>query len=165
MKDKVSRVIDFLAAWLPRRSAAYFFLFIIWVVTLWFLSAGNPAPENGPEIPHLDKVAHFGYFFGGGGLLAGWLGLRREIKFSGGFLWGVFITVVLAGCVIGRLDEYHQSFTPGRTGNDTGDWMADILGTAAGAWVMLASMLPRIFRLKLGSCADDHAEIVANTLD
>ena len=54
------------------------------------------------------------------------------------------IVVIVVGFVIGRLDEYHQSFTPGRTGNDNGDWLADILGSIGGAWVMLVSVLPRL---------------------
>lgn len=37
------------------------------------------------------------------------------------------------GGLVGIIDEYHQTFTPGRTGNDLGDWIADILGSIAGA--------------------------------
>lgn len=145
MRDFISRVIEFCAVWLPKKPAAYFFLFIVWLVTLWFLSAGSHVPKDGPEIPHLDKVMHFGYFFGGAGLLTGWLGLHRRISMPEGSLWGVFVIVVIVvGFVIGRLDEYHQSFTPGRTGNDNGDWLADILGSIGGAWVMLVSVLPRL---------------------
>ncbi|BDS06096.1 hypothetical protein NT6N_11360 [Oceaniferula spumae] len=165
MKDQLSRVIDFLAARLPRRSAAYLFLFIIWAVTLWFLSEGNPAPESAPEIIHLDKVAHFGYFFGGGGLLAGFFGLRSQVKMPHRFPWAVFFTVLLIGTVIGRLDEYHQSFTPGRSGNDNWDWLADILGTAAGAWVMLISVIPRLVSRVDRQIDGGDTEIVANSLD
>ncbi len=102
-------------------------------------------PKEGPEIPHVDKVAHFGYFFGGAGLLAGGLGIQRRVKTPSSSLWGVFLLVVIVvGVVIGRLDEYHQSFTPERTGNDTGDWLADILGAFGGAWVMLKAVLPAL---------------------
>lgn len=131
--------IDFIAARLPRKPAVYFFLCLVWVVTLWFLSAGNPAPKDGPDIPHLDKVAHFVYFLGGGAALAAALGLRWENGSAG----RIFLIVLVVGCVIGRLDEYHQSFTPGRTGNDTGDWIADTLGSAAGAWLVVIFLLPR----------------------
>lgn len=145
MKDFLSRVIDFCATWLPKKSVAYFFLFVVWLVTLWFLSAGNPGPKGGPEIPHIDKVVHFGYFFGGAGLMAAWLGLREQIRKPTRTVWSLFAVVVLViGCLIGRLDEYHQSFTPGRSGNDMGDWLADILGAIVGAWVMLIHVLPRL---------------------
>ena len=55
--------------------------------------------------------------------------------------------VTLVGSVIGRLDEYHQTFTPGRSGNDYGDWLADTLGAAAGAFFVLLIVLPRIRHL------------------
>jgi len=166
VRKTFSKVIDFLAARLPRKPAAYLYLFIAWMVTLWFLSEGNPAPKSGPKIIHLDKIAHFGYFFGGAGLLAGYLGLKQRLKMPHGTLRIAFIVVViLVGFVIGRLDEYHQSFTPGRTGNDNGDWLADILGAATGAWVMLTSVLPRLIKRQKRVLTGSDTEIVANTLD
>lgn len=136
----ISGALDLIAAWLPRKPAVFLCLTIIWVVTLWFLSAGHPAPKNAPSIPHLDKLAHFIYFLGGGAAMAAFAGLK----------WGemsrkyIFLGVLLICCVIGRLDEYHQSFTPGRTGNDTGDWVADTLGGGAGGWLTAFLLLPRM---------------------
>lgn len=145
MQVFLSRVIDYCATWLPRKSVAYFFLFVGWLVALWFFSAGNPSIKSGQEIPHIDKVLHFGYFFGGAGLMVAWLGLSHRVRAFNWPSWCLWLIVVLfAGCLIGRLDEYHQSFTPGRSGNDTGDWLADILGATAGAWVMLICVLPRL---------------------
>jgi VanZ family protein len=137
-----SRVYHFIATRFPRKPVVYLCLFGIWGLTLWFLSAGNPAPKNGPEIPHVDKLAHFLYFSAGGALLTT-VGLvfwpifknrRRRL----------FVLVALMCSVIGRLDEYHQTFTPGRSGNDTGDWLADTLGGAAGAVFVLFLILPGI---------------------
>ena len=120
----------------------YLCLFGIWGLTLWFLSAGNPAPKNAPEIPHLDKLAHFLYFSAGGALLTTfglvfWPDLKNRRRV-------LFVLVALMCSVIGRLDEYHQTFTPGRSGNDTGDWLADTLGGAAGAVFVLFLILPGI---------------------
>ncbi|MCP5535303.1 MAG: VanZ family protein [Akkermansiaceae bacterium] len=140
----VSGFCDLIVARLPRRPAAYFLLFFTWAVTLWFLSASNPAPKDGPDIPHLDKVAHFLYFFGGGALLAAFGGQ----KWPGVSRTRLFLVVALICCVIGRLDEYHQGFTPGRSGNDTGDWLADILGGVSGALAVIGLILPRIRRDK-----------------
>lgn len=165
MKDRFSKVVDILAARLPSKPAAYLFLLLVWLVTLWFLSEGHPTPENAPSFLHLDKIAHFGYFFGGGGLLAAWLGLRQRMKSPDRPLRNVFFIVLLAGCVIGRLDEYHQSFTPGRSGNDGGDWLADILGAATGAWVMLCLVLPRLVARQNQAAGRGDREIVANSLD
>lgn len=144
MLKQVSGSLDYFVARLPRKPAAYFFLFLAWAITLWFLSAGNPGPKDGPDIPHLDKVAHFLYFFGGGCLLAAYVGL----KWSEASSRRLFIVVALICCIIGRLDEYHQGFTPGRSGNDNGDWLADILGGASGVLAVTWLMLPRISDLK-----------------
>ena len=137
-----SRVYHFMATRFPRKPVVYLCLFGIWGLTLWLLSSGNPAPQNGPEIPHLDKLAHFLYFSAGGVLLAT-LGLvispllrsRRRLLFA-------IVTLVCSG--IGRLDEYHQTFTPGRSGNDTGDWLADTVGGGAGAAFVIFLVLPGI---------------------
>jgi len=135
-------VIDFFVTWLPKKPVAYFFLFLTWNVALWFLSERTPDPKEGPDIPHFDKIAHFGYFFGGAGILSACLGLWRRVKVPEQFLWVIFaIVVLIVGVLIGRLDEYHQSFTPGRSGNDNGDWLADILGAATGSWIMIKCML------------------------
>jgi VanZ family protein len=37
--------------------------------------------------------------------------------------------------VVGVADEFHQSFVPGRQGNDPFDLMADILGSLCGSLV------------------------------
>ena len=71
--------------------------------------------------------------------------------FYGGLAGGIFVIVflslvrgsgnhrplilatVLLLAVVGALDEWHQTFTPGRSGNDPLDWLADVLGAFAGA--------------------------------
>jgi len=140
MVKQISGMLDHFVARLPRRPAAYLFLFTAWAVTLWVLSANNAGPQHGPDIIHIDKVLHFGYFFGGGALLCAFGGLKWDaVKVQ-----HLFLMVTLICCVIGRLDEYHQGFTPGRSGNDAGDWLADTLGGAAGSWAVIMIMLPRI---------------------
>jgi len=142
-----SRVFDFIATRFPRKPVVYFLLLGAWGITLWFLSAGNPVPKEAAQIPHLDKLAHFTYFGIGGvfltvtGLMF-WPVLKRQ-------RWRVFFAVVLVGAGIGRLDEYHQTFTPGRSGNDMGDLVADVLGCAAGACGVLFIVLPGVIRQDL----------------
>lgn len=143
MLKQVSGLLDHIVAWLPRKPAAYFLLFISWAVTLWFLSERVPPQDNIPKIPHLDKVAHFLYFFGGGALLAAYGRLQWPEVSKRRLFWSVAVIC----CVIGRLDEYHQGFTPERSGNDTGDWIADSLGGAAGVWAVIVLMLPRISKI------------------
>ncbi|MEO0018393.1 MAG: hypothetical protein RLZZ522_1676 [Verrucomicrobiota bacterium] len=100
-----------------------------WWLALWLLSAGNPRIPGGPEIPHMDKFCHFGYFLGGGGLFTAYLFCRRPFTPS----WRtIALVVVLTLALVGALDEWHQSFNPGRSGNDPWDWLADVLGATAG---------------------------------
>ena len=68
--------------------------------------------------------------FGGSGLLCAYLFRRNPERPNWkAIIGGVIIAIALTGC----LDEYHQSFTPGRSGNDPYDWLADVLGATAGA--------------------------------
>lgn len=116
-----------------RFPAAWISAWIIWFISLWLLSSGNPAPKDLPTIPHLDKIAHFGFFFGGAGLFCAWLRHSRPSLAGIHCLW----ITALVGATVGVIDEYHQSFTPSRTGNDFGDWIADFAGSICGAAVML----------------------------
>lgn len=106
--------------------------FGLWCTTLFTLSAFSGPSTELPPIVNIDKVAHFGFFFGGSGLLSAYLFRRapsqpdwRKQLF---LLIGIF-------AVIGALDEFHQSFIPGRSGNDVYDWIADLSGSLAGAFV------------------------------
>ncbi len=91
-------------------------------------------PEGGPEIPNIDKVLHFGYFFGGGIIFTTYILLRNGTSSS--FAVRVFLPLFIFA-ITGALDEYHQTFTPGRSGNDPFDWLADILGAFSG--ILLAN--------------------------
>lgn len=104
----------------------------MWFVGLWLVSSLPGNDVSLPAFPHADKIAHFGYFLGGGFLLA-WL-LRSLRPWSA---WRVALTVLAIIAVIGAGDELHQLFTPGRSGADHGDWLADVAGGFAGAWIFL----------------------------
>lgn len=117
-----------------RQPRFWLITFIIWASILWYLSSrdfkGFPVTFN-----HIDKVKHFGYFFGGSGLLSAWLYLRNPESPN----WRrLIITSILILAVVGAVDEYHQSFTPGRSGNDFWDWLADVVGATAGAFTFKA---------------------------
>jgi VanZ family protein len=114
-----------------RHPLVWLALWIVWSAVLWHFSSGPMPVKIGPEIPFFDKICHFGYFFGGAGLIAAFLfRLNPENP-----RWARILTLcLLAGLVIGRLDEWHQSWVPGRSGNDIDDFLADLLGTLAGYW-------------------------------
>jgi VanZ family protein len=106
--------------------------FIAWFLALFVMSSFSGPAIGPPPFPHFDKVAHFGYFFGGGGLLAAFLYFRRPVDPS---WWRIVLTVTLICAAAGAFDEWRQTFTPGRSGNDVSDWLADTLGGTAGALV------------------------------
>ena len=124
-----------------RSPLAWFIAVLVWMRTIWFLSS-IPGDEN-PELKlQLDKLAHFFAFAAGGILVAGLFAtvvlfvLRRKLR------WNLLIpaTAISIG-LLGWLDEWHQCFTPGRSGANIADWIADFLGGIAGAWAFRASYL------------------------
>ncbi|YCM44828.1 VanZ family protein [Verrucomicrobiaceae bacterium 227] len=120
---------------IPLKQSARFWgvCFVLWFILLNLLSHGDKFHPPGGfmfDIPHFDKVVHFGYFFGGGGLFSAALYFRRKLS------WGkLILTVTVLLSLIGVMDEFHQSFFANRTGNDPGDWLADTLGAFCGALV------------------------------
>lgn len=101
----------------------------LWAALLYYLSSRSALP-SGPDFPMKDKVLHCVYFSGGAfclvtGLLAG----RARMLALGYWL----AAGVIFAALLGALDEYHQSFTPGRMGNDVFDWLADVCGGLLGS--------------------------------
>lgn len=116
---------------LPKDKRFWLCSFLLWAATLWLLSSLSLNTGFDPPINHFDKVKHFGYFFGGSGFFCAWLYLRGPKPAD----WKSLIpTAILVLALIGWLDEWHQTFTPGRSGNDFFDWLADVSGAAAGAF-------------------------------
>ncbi|HEX8296235.1 MAG TPA: VanZ family protein, partial [Chthoniobacteraceae bacterium] len=103
-----------------------------WAATITFLSS-----MSGPELEELDfklwdKGAHFIAFLVGGLLLgAAW-------RWSVGWPWKKLAPLaILALMLFGAIDEIHQLYTPNRSGADLADWIADVLGSAAGVLLFL----------------------------
>ncbi len=123
------------------RATPWSLLFTIWFTVLWFLSG---RPLKGPKIPMefpIDKVLHFGYFFGGAGLLSAALFLQKKKRLH----WSTLhLIVILALFVTGSLDEWHQSWFPFRSGNDAGDLTADLCGAAVGTF-LFRLLQPKLF--------------------
>ncbi len=118
----------------PRKFSFYPIMWGIWLATLWFLSSRKPSLVPKIEIPHLDKVLHFGYFACGAILLAGCLVLLKKTTFRP---LSIILICFTVGACVGALDEYHQSHVEGRSGNDPWDWTADCMGSIAGSAYML----------------------------
>lgn len=115
---------------LLRHPTVWLIAFLVWFGTLWLLSSVNHPPIPMPPIADFDKVEHFGYFFCGAVLFSAFLYRKRPKPPS---WWSILTTVVILLALIGALDEFHQSFVPGRSGNDPFDWLADLTGSICGA--------------------------------
>jgi hypothetical protein len=126
-----------------------------WFVTLFILSSmSQPGPKI--DVKNIDKLEHALVFACGGAVLALCLHFRRggpcaagaqDGSAAGAGWWrgaGVngrgALVVVLTGAAVGWFDEWHQTFTPGRSGLDVDDWKADITGSLLAvplAWLAL----------------------------
>jgi VanZ family protein len=105
----------------------WFVAYAAWFVLLFILS--SLSGTDTPKFPtHSDKVIHFLYFAGGGFALASAFLFRPATP---PLVFIVAITLA-AGALVGLFDEWHQTFTPHRSGLDLGDGIADVLGTGAG---------------------------------
>jgi len=117
---------------LRRQPRFWWFAVGVWLVVL--LCASSQAGIMPPMyFTWQDKVEHASYFCAGG--LCFYFALRygspqMSVK-------AVCIATVLFCSLIGVSDEWHQSFVPGRSGNDVWDWTADTIGG------LLAAMLGR----------------------
>lgn len=121
-----------LALQLVRKSWLWWLGVIVWTLVLWSLSAQSDLPA-GPSFPLKDKLLHCLYFSAGGAcFLLAVSGLANALpSWSSLALRSFGFTAI-----IGALDEFHQTFTPGRSGNDPWDWLADVTGGVLAAWVV-----------------------------
>lgn len=92
---------------------------VAWAAGIWALSATPDPPGAGLGVlPHLDKAAHVGLFLVQAGLLR-LAGLGAGASFVAASAWGA-------------IDEWHQSYVPGRDPS-LGDLAADAIGAVLGA--------------------------------
>ena len=116
----------FAPRWL--RTLAWLGVFV-WLGAICF-SSSLPGSEL-QRLAHFmfwDKAQHFLAFAIGSANLA--LVLRWSTPWPPA---RVALFTILAVATFGAVDEIHQLFTPGRSGGDAFDWLADAFGAAAGA--------------------------------
>ena len=101
---------------------------VLWAATIfWFSSRTGEQIEEMNVFKLYDKLAHFIAFFSGAPPFF------CALKWSTG--WTVRRTIlvcVLGLAIYGASDEYHQLYTPNRSGADVWDWTGDALGGLTG---------------------------------
>jgi VanZ family protein len=103
----------------------YIPLIIYWCLLL--MGTSLPAPDV-PSFGVSDKFVHFGAYLGLAVLLSiSFHYQNKNLLLKKNFLIATLIIVAFYGL----LDEFHQSFIPGRS-SEFFDWLADFLGAAAG---------------------------------
>jgi VanZ family protein len=132
---------------MPRYAlAAFLWLSLMaWAAGIFWVS--SMTRQELPEAAFLfsDKFNHFVAFAVGGWLAASALRVTSPRSAIANCL---LLAIVLIA-VFGAFDEALQTFTPGRTGGDLYDWIADFLGAIAGALLSLKTharlerLLPR----------------------
>ncbi len=101
------------------RGTAWRWLFPCALAVMIVLASGRSQIAAPPGIPSVDKLGHFLVF----GLLA-----SLVVRSPGGRVFWPLCAVALVS-FFGISDEFHQSFTPGRS-VEFADWVADTLGAA-----------------------------------
>jgi VanZ family protein len=106
---------------------------VVWMALLWVLSSNSALP-SGPSFPLKDKLLHCTYFCSGAFCFL--LAIHGRSRPLPG-LKSLMVPAFLFTAFIGALDEFHQTFTPGRSGNDPWDWLADVTGGVLATWIVL----------------------------
>jgi VanZ family protein len=110
----------------------------------FWLSSQSTLPSPGFTFPNMDKVEHAAYFF----LMAlfAWRAGRKGEGWSRG---AALLAVVLGGLLLGILDEFHQSFVPGRAAEAldvAADTAGALVAALAGDGLLRATGLDRVRR-------------------
>ena len=103
---------------------------LLWVALI-LVGTSWPNLKLGPDELALDKLSHFGAY----AVLAA-LALRATLTPR---RWSTALAVLAGVAVLGVVDEWHQSFIPGRSMSAL-DWAADLSGAAVG--LLVARLLP-----------------------
>ena len=102
-------------------------LCVVWTILIFILCTMPQANLPKYGIPHMDKIAHFGFF----GVQSVLLCMLLRYRTKRGY-WGIFFLSTLQVCFYGGLIEVLQSVFYNRTG-DIYDLIADTLGGICGA--------------------------------
>ncbi|MEA3188864.1 MAG: hypothetical protein QOD99_2694 [Chthoniobacter sp.] len=114
---------------------------MFWVAAICVLSSisGDKLSPYMLHIAHWDKICHSVAFATGAVLLT--FAMRTSTRLS-----PLLLIPLVVSCIslFGAIDEWHQLSTPGRSGADVWDWLADTAGATLGVFVTYARPRARI---------------------
>ncbi len=110
----------------PRLRYLRFFPASAVILAIWFLSSQStlPVPQ---AVFGMDKVAHFIAY----AVLSFSVSLCFPQESFRKAFWRTAVAIFLITVLYGALDEFHQSFVPGRD-TSVWDWLADVVGAGVG---------------------------------
>ena len=114
---------------MTRTTRLFWFALLCWAGGILWLPSLTPQELPDAAFIAWDKVNHLLAYAVGDWLAAGAVRLSWPLAPGAG---RIVLAVVLVAA-FGVIDEMVQTLTPGRTGGDIGDWIADVLGAGAGA--------------------------------
>lgn len=119
----------------PTLAMALWGLVVCWAAGILWISSLTPAelPPMLFEFTFADKLVHFLAFVVGGWLAAGAFQATGRPRGTAAQI----IAAIALTAVFGAFDEASQLLTPGRSGGDVYDWIADFLGAIAGAIIAI----------------------------
>ena len=109
----------------PRQDSREWFWPAALAATIFLASSRSQVAA--PDVPGIDKIAHF-FVYGLFGTLLARVSTVARLR-----PLGMYTAVVLAS-IFGISDEFHQSFTPGRS-VELADWLMDTGGAALAVFV------------------------------
>lgn len=124
------------SSFIPPRTAVAAFLWIAlaaWSATILWLSSLSPESLPSSAFVMWDKLNHFIAFAAGGWIAASALRMTWPQRPAPVIL----LLAVMLVSAFGAMDEALQLFTPGRSGGDAFDWIADLLGAIFGVSLTL----------------------------
>ena len=102
---------------------------LLWAALIYYLS-DQPSVDIKPMFAHQDKLLHLAAYFVLGFFT---MGIMRASR-TGYRASQAWLVIMLVG-LYGLLDEYHQSFVPGRNASSL-DFVADFAGGLLGAGLL-----------------------------
>ncbi|NDV57283.1 VanZ family protein [Bacteroides sp. 519] len=120
--------------------------FIIAVVI--YLSFFKPPSDTGlNDIPYLDKIVHFGMYFGLSGML--WLEFLRNHKNNDAPMWHAWIGACLCPILFSGIVELFQEIATDYRGGDWMDFAANTSGAVVASLLAYYWLRPRFHKIKV----------------